>query len=71
MLCHDREMLCRDRISIEPVEAMSQQKAICRDRISIEPAEAMSQQEALCRNKDQVELKPKDKTLSRHVTTLS
>ena len=29
------------------------------------------QQEVLCRNKDQVELKLENKTLSRHVTTLS
>ena len=52
-------------------ESLLLQRNLCRDGISIEPAKAMSQQEALCRYKDQAELKPEDKTLSRHVTTLS
>ena len=40
-------------------------------QILIEPAKVMSQQEALCHNKDQDELRPEEKTLSRHVITLS
>ena len=29
---HDREILCRDRISIELPEAMSQQESLCRNK---------------------------------------
>ena len=50
---------------------MSRQDLNRTSRNYVAIGEAMSQQEALCHNKDQVELKPEDKTLSRHVTTLS
>ena len=50
---------------------MSRQDLNRNSRSYVAMGEAMSQQEAQCHNKDQPELKSEDKTLSRHVTTLS
>ena len=50
---HDREILCRNRISREPVEAMLQQEALCRNK---DQAETKARNEdcrdisQLCRN---------------------